>query len=209
MTAAELLAQDTFEGETFVGLDLQHAALAEKEFFRCTFENCLLQESRWKRSRLEACVLRGCDLTRAAFPETGLRGVRFEKSKLMGIDFTPVSSNPELSFEDCDLRYASFSELNLRQATFLRCVAREANFLQVDLSDADFAGTELLGANFTGCSLTRTDFRLATGLALDPRRNSVKDTQVAVEAAVALAHGMGLVVAGYGEVAKPKGKKRP
>jgi fluoroquinolone resistance protein len=134
--------------------------------------------------------------------------VRFERSKLMGIDFTPVASNPELAFEDCDLRYASFSELNLRQATFLRCVAREANFLQVDLSDADFAGTELAGANFSGCTLTRTDFRLATGLALDPRRNTVKDTQVAVEAAVVLAHGMGLVVAGYGEVAKPKGKKR-
>lgn len=46
----------------------------------------------------------------------------------MGIDFTEVSPNPEVTFEDCVLRYASFVGLSLRKTAFLRCSALEANF---------------------------------------------------------------------------------
>ena len=115
----------------------------------------------------------------------------------MGVDFSQVSPHPELSFADCNLRYASLVKINLRKTHFLRCVAREANFLDADLTDSDFSGTELTGSNFQGCTLWNTDFRRATGLFFEPARNKVKKTRVPVETAVLLALSLGLLVDGY------------
>ena len=202
-----LLAEDSFEHETFRDLDLDQAQLGGKELYRCTFENCRLQESGWKNSRLEDCVVKGSDLTRATFSGTGLRGVRFEGCKLMGVDWSAVAPHPELAFEGCDLRYASFVGLSLRRTPLLRCTAHEANFLDSDLSECDFAGTDLRGATLRGCTLTATDFSAATGLFLEPARNRLKDTRVAVEAAVLLAEAQGMRVAGYSAEPKRSGKR--
>ena len=60
--------------------------LAGNAFYRCVFENCLLQETQWKTAKLEACAFRGCDLTRAQLLHTALRGA-FENSRLMGLDW--------------------------------------------------------------------------------------------------------------------------
>src|SRR4051812_7575113 len=124
--AQRLVEEDYFENEVFSDLDLNGANLTGKEFYRCTFENCPAQESRWSKSLLEACVFKGCDLTRAAMAHTGLRDVRFEGCKLMGVDWSSVSPNPELAFEECNLRYCSFVGLSLRKTTFTRCLAQEA-----------------------------------------------------------------------------------
>jgi uncharacterized protein YjbI with pentapeptide repeats len=204
--AERLRREDTFDGETFTGVDLQSFSLAGKEFYRCTFEHCHLQESVWKNASLEACTFRGVDLTRARLLHTGLRGVRFEGSKLMGIDWSSVSPNPELHFTECNLRYASFSQVNLRQCVFEKCSVREANFLDAELTDADFSGSDLAGSNVRGCVLTRTDFSTTTGLFLEPGRNKVKGTHVSVETAVLLAQSLGLAVVGYDDA--PKRPKR-
>jgi uncharacterized protein YjbI with pentapeptide repeats len=203
---ASLLVDDTFEQQTFTGLEATAAVLSGKELYRCTFEHCRLQESVWKGAKLEACTFRQCDLTRATLAQTALRGVTFEGCKLMGIDFSKVSTHPELSFTGCMLRYSSFADQNLKKTKFLSCMAREVNFHEVDLSECDFTGSDLAGSAFRGCTLARTDFRGATGLFLDPARNRVKDTGVPVEAAVELARSLGLLVGGYDD--GPLGSKR-
>lgn len=194
MTLERLRAEDSFENETFSGLDLQRADLADKEFYRCVFLNCLLQESSWKSARLEACAFRGCDLTRSKVNQTAFRGVEFEGAKLMGIEFGSVSVHPEFTFTECNLRYASFVRVNLRKIEFSKCTAREVNFIDADLTDADFTGSDLTGSTFQGCTLALTDFRNTTGLFLDPSVNKVKKPRVPVETAVLLAHHLGLVV---------------
>ncbi|AFE09361.1 pentapeptide repeat-containing protein [Corallococcus coralloides DSM 2259] len=192
-----LQQEDSFERETFEGLDLQNVDLGDKEFYRCTFVNCELQESRWKEALLEVCVFQGCNLTRANFNAIRLRDVRFEGSKLMGIDWTGVAANPEVNFEECSMPYSSFVGLGLRQASFVRCVAREANFFDMDLTDADFTGADLTGSNFRGCTLTRTDFSGATGLVLDPARNKLKETRIPQDTAMSVVHELGMRVEGY------------
>lgn len=196
--SARLLAEESFENETFKGLDLRGAALGDKEFYRCVFENCHLQESNWKNSKLEACVFRGCDLTRAQLLHTGVRGVQFEDSKLMGVDWSALSPHPELGFANCNLRYASFLRVNLCKTSFARCSVREANFQESDLTEAEFGGADLSGSNFRGCTLRHTDFSGTTGVFFEPSKNKVKDTRVPVEMAVMLAQSFGLVVAGFG-----------
>ncbi len=191
-----LLEAEEFENETFTGLDLQRGVLAGKEFYKCVFESCLLQETNWKTAKLESCVFRGCDLTRAQLLHTALRGVTFENSKLMGIDWSSVSPHPELKFTECNLRYASFVRVNLRKLSFKQCVVREANFIDTDLSDAAFTGSDLTGSNIQGCTLTATDFSGATGVFFEPSRNKVKKTRVATETAVLIAEHFGLLVSG-------------
>lgn len=208
-SAQRLAKEDFFENETFSDLDLQGFDLGHKEFYRCTFERCQLQESRWKGTKLEVCVFNGCDLTRIQVNQTALREVRFEGSKLMGVDWTGVSPNPELVFDGCVLRYASFVGHSLRKTPFLRCTAMEANFFDLDLTDADFSGTDLTGSNFRGCTLTRTDFSSAVGAFLDPARNRLKDTRVPVETAVLLAQSLGMRVSGFNADASERpGRKK-
>jgi fluoroquinolone resistance protein len=209
VTPQRLLEEEYFEDETFTDLDLQGARLGGKEFYRCTFQRSHLQESRWPESKLEACVFRGCDLTRAQLAHTALRDVRFEGSKLMGIDWSTLSPNPELAFEECNLRYSSFVGLSLRQTVFARCAALEVNFTDTDLSDTDFTGTDLSGSNFRGCTLTRADLRGALGVFIDPAaHNRLKATRVPVETAVLLAQTLGMLVAGYGDDVAPRSDRK-
>lgn len=204
-----LLDGDTFEGETFTGLCVTAAMVKDKEFFRCVFERCQLQESQWKDCLLESVIFRGCDLTRAQWQRVGLRGVRFEGSKLMGINWSSVSPIPEVAFEECNLRYATFEKLNLRKTPFSRCSVREVNLLECDLSDADFTGSDLSGTTVRGCTLARADLSTTTGAFLDPARNRVKDARVSVETAVALAESLGMRVAGHGDpLERPRGPSK-
>jgi len=210
MSAQRLQSEDAFEDETFSDLNLQEADLRGKEFYRCTFRNCTLQESHWGRARLEACVFTGCDLTRAKFPDTSLRDVRFESSKLMGIDWTDVGTFPEVSFDGSNLRYCTFAGLSLRKTAFLRCTALEMNFIDTDLSESDFSDSDITGSNFRGCTLTKTDFGNATGVFIDPARNRVKATRIPVSAAVSYVQTLGLVVPGLdeGQPARRTGRKK-
>ncbi|XXF80011.1 pentapeptide repeat-containing protein [Myxococcaceae bacterium GXIMD 01537] len=209
LTVQRLLRGDSFENETFAAIDLQGRDLGGKEFYRCTFQGAQLQESTWKQARLEACVFSACDLTRAQFSQTALREVRFEGSKLMGIDWSNISRNPELAFDGCNLRYSSFVELSLRKTPFLRCAALEVNFFDLDLTESDFAETDLTGSTFRGCTLTKTDFSRAVGAFIDPSINRVKGTLIHVESAVLLAHSLGMRVVGFGgDSSAPQGRKK-
>lgn len=187
---------DSFEEKTFTGLSLTAENLSGKHFFRCRFENCALPESVWKRALLEDCEFHQCDLTRANVAQLGLRGVKFIGSKVMGVDFSGVSANPDVHFEECLLRYASFSKVSLRQAKFVRSQLREMNLYDCDLTDADFSGSDLSGANLRGCTLTRTEFRGATAVFIDPSRNKVKDTRIELDAAAAIAEHFGFTFDG-------------
>jgi fluoroquinolone resistance protein len=192
-----LAAADAFENELFVGLDAGALDLSGKEFYRCVFRQTKLQESSWRRTRLESCLFEDCDLTRLQPAELSARGVRFVRCKLMGTDWTDVGRYPELEFEECDLRYASFVGASLRQIRFLRCKASEANFIDVDLTEADFGGTDLTGSSFQNATLCRAKLHEASGVYFDPAKNHVKEARIAVETAVLLANAAGLLVAGY------------
>ncbi|HEY2733843.1 MAG TPA: pentapeptide repeat-containing protein, partial [Polyangiales bacterium] len=74
-TLERLLAEDTFEDETFDALRAGEIELSGKELYRCTFRNAKLNETDWKRTRLEDCAFESCDLTRAKVAQLSLRSV--------------------------------------------------------------------------------------------------------------------------------------
>ena len=182
---------------TFSDLAPQSTDLSGREFQRCVFRRCKLPESRWARSKLEDCRFEDCDLTRMLPQELGLRGVVFQNTRLMGVDWTDLAPFPNVAFERCDLRYASFVKLRLRGTRFLGCLAREANFLEVDLTEADFTDTDLTGSTIRGCTLARTNFSRAAGVLFDPQHNKVKGARIGIDTAVLMVQSLGMVVEGF------------
>ncbi len=201
-----LLHADYTEDLELTGEDLSGIDLSKKELFRATFKHCRLQESNWERARLEDCRFEGCDLTRMKPRWMGAHEVGFAGCKLMGVEWADLSAGSQLSFEDCNLRYASFVGLNLRKARLWRCRLTEANFVDCDLTEADFAGSDLTGAVFQGCQLKKADLSCATGVFLDPAKTRVKDAKIATDAAVRLALALGMRVPEW-EVAEKKARR--
>jgi fluoroquinolone resistance protein len=193
-TAEQLLAGESFDEETFVGLDLAQADLSDKVFAGCTFRNVKLPESRWRRARLEDCLLEGCDLTRLAPLEMALRGVQFKRCKMMGVDWTGVGQYPDLSFADCNLDYCSFTSIRIRKVPFVRCSLVEANFVDADLSEARFDSCRLTGARFQRCDLRKASFAGAQDLLIDPATNQVRGASIPLESALLLAASFGFKV---------------
>jgi len=184
----------SFDEEVFADLYLDGADLSDRELYRCVFRNSKLGQTRWLRSRLEDCVFEGCDLVRMVPQMLALRDVAFKGCRLMGVDFANVAQFPIVSFEDCNLKYASFASTPLRKVSFKRCSLTEASFFEVDLTDATFEDCQLAGARFEGCDLRRARFQGAQDLFLDPAKNKVKDAQIPLDTAVLLATSFGMRV---------------
>lgn len=197
-------AQAFFEGESFD--DVEGAKVAHKEFFRCTFRNGKLAESRWERCSFEACTFIDCDLTRMVPMNSSWRGVTFKQCKLLGVDFSSLAVNPDVTFEGCILRYVVMNGVNLRGTRFSDCEMQDAQLVESSFIDADFTGSDLTGATFSRCDLAGADFSSARGVYFEPRQNTAKGAFVPVETAVMIAQAAGLRVAGHDD--PPKRKRR-
>lgn len=188
---------DVFEKQVFEDLALERVDLGKLELTGCVFRRCKLGETRWRHSRLEDCVFEHCDLTRAELMGTSMHDVTFKSSKLMGLDFSHLAKRPSMSFEDCNLRYASFVGLTLRKTQFARCAIRETNFFETDLSEARFDDCVFTGTRFEGCVLRGARFPGARDLFVDPARNQVKDMYIPLETALLLASFYEMRVLGF------------
>ncbi|HLK88271.1 MAG TPA: pentapeptide repeat-containing protein [Polyangia bacterium] len=194
-TAEDLRRDESFDDLTFAGLDLARADLGGKVFSNCTFRNLKLAESRWERARLEDCVLDDCDLTRAAPAGLVLRGVRFQRCKMMGIDWSALGAFPDLTFADCNLDYCSFIALAARKLAVTRCSFVEATFADCNVGEARFEECHFAGARFERCDLRKATFPRARDLLLDPAANQIKGAAIPPESAFLLAASFGFKLA--------------
>ena len=194
-----LHANDTFDDLVVEDIDLTQADLSNKEFTRCAFTNVHLPESVWTGARLEDCTFTTCDMTRMKVKKTGLRSVEFNCCRLTGTDWSDVAPNPDVTFTDCNLQYATFATINLTGTAFKSSRIAEANFFEARLVEATFGGCDLAGSRFEGCDLRDADFSEAQGVFFEPAKNRVKDARVSVATAVVLAQAVGLRVSGFDE----------
>ncbi len=189
--------RDVYTGETFADLDLTEHQVADKEFYNCTFRNCKLGVTAWPACRFESCIFDDCDLVRMNPTRAGLHGVELKRCRLMGIDWSHVSRNPELKFTECNMRYSSFVGINLRKTEFFRCAVVDSHFNDTLLNEATMHECDLAHTTFRRCDLTKADLSQTRGVFIDPKENIVKNLRIPLEAAVALALEAGMKVAGY------------
>ncbi|MGK4003523.1 pentapeptide repeat-containing protein [Sorangium sp. So ce1036] len=191
--------KDLFDGETFDGLTLERADLSDREFYHCVFRRSKLTESRWRRARLESCVFERCDLTQADPTMLSLRDVAFNSCKLTGINWTNIAKFPDMSFEDCDMRYSIMDSLAVRKTRFERCAITESAFAATDLVGSVFEECRFAGTRFEQCDLRNAQFPRSHDLFLDPARNNVKGARVPLETVLLLAASFGMHVLGFTE----------
>ena len=111
------------------------------------------------RCKFVDCTFVASDLSNATLKNCVFRGVRFEHSKLIGINWTDAETVMHLEFRQCQLSFGNFEGLDLRKSIFEDCIAREVEFARANLMTVNAQRTDSRGANFQGSNLTKADFR--------------------------------------------------
>ncbi len=192
---ARLLSEDEFEDESFSGGALPGLDLRKKRFSGCRFSAMSVNEAQLQACVLDDCSFERCDLSMAQLADCSFRGVRFENTKLMGVDWTVARDLLfDVSFEECVLSYGVFVKRKMRQTKIIRCVAHEADFSGADLTEADFSGTDLRDARFSRTVLVKTNLASATHYHIRPADNRLKQTRFSMEAGLHTLAELGIVV---------------
>ena len=199
---ADLFADDLIEGKIFRDLDFRGGEIAEKVFRDCTFTNVIFAEARLRECRFEDCVVGLSDWTMAKVYGTAMRGVKFEGSKLMGIDWSDGHRSLDATFKECVLDYCSFVRIDLRKSVFKDCRMLEVNFCEANLTEADFSGSNLDRCRFHQTNLSRANLAGATNVRLNPTENKVKGATISLDAAIGVVTAMGIHVSGFGAAPK-------
>ena len=124
---------------------------------------------------------------------------RFEKSKLLGInwtqaDWSSASFSHFVGFFDCVISHSTFIGLELTGIQIKNCVAHEVDFREVDLSKANFKGTDLAKSLFGNTNLTEADLSQAKNYQIDPGNNQLKQAKFSLPEAMALLYSMDIVI---------------
>jgi fluoroquinolone resistance protein len=191
---APLFADAYYEDYCFTGIACQGIELHEVEFFRCRFERCQFLESVFCRCCFEQCTFVRCDLSVTKPSESRFTGVRFLKSKLLGVDWTLANKPATLAFHGCNVNHSTFQRLALPKLELVECVAREVDFTGANLTKADFTRTDLLGSRFMETNLSGTDFSHAINYAIDPTANRLKKAIFTLPEALSLLSAFDIVL---------------
>jgi fluoroquinolone resistance protein len=199
---ADRFVDDLIEGKVIRDLDFRGGEISEKVFRDCTFTNVIFAEVRLRECRFEDCVVSLSDWTMAKVFGTGMRSVKFEGSKLMGIDWSDGHRSLDASFKECVLDYCSFVRIDLRKSVFKDCRMIEVNFSEANLTETDFSGSNLDRSQFHQTNLSRANLAGATNVRLNPTENKVKGATLSLDAAISIVTTMGMHVSGFGTAPK-------
>ncbi|WP_119065537.1 pentapeptide repeat-containing protein [Aggregatilinea lenta] len=197
-----LLNGEEFSSQTFKKIQCPGERLEAKEFYECQFIDGVFTEATFDRCRFIDCTFQGCDLSLARVPGCTFRGVTFEKSKLVGIDWTQAVWGRKqgllnsAAFVECTLNYSTFIATEMPRLRLTKCVARDVDFAEATLTSADFTGTDLTDSRFWQTDLTEADFTGASGYAISATLNTLKKTKFSLPEAISLLYSLDIVLSG-------------
>lgn len=153
-----------------------------------------MSDCRFSSCKFQQCNLNLTEITGSSFPDT-----RFEKSKLLGInwtqaDWSSASFSNFVGFFDCVISHSTFIGLELIGIQIKNCVAHEVDFRETDLSKANFKGTDLAKSLFGNTNLTEADLSQAKNYQIDPGNNQLKQAKFSLPEAMVLLYSMDIVI---------------
>ncbi|MEM6768610.1 MAG: pentapeptide repeat-containing protein [Bacteroidota bacterium] len=158
--------------------DVTYQDLTELEtgkYEYCTFTSCSFEKADLSEMAFWECEFEGCNLSNADIRDTDFREVSFQNCKLLGLSFhTTKDFLFSVSFDGCQLDYASFIQKEMAGTQFTNCSLEEVDFSQATLTQAIFENCDLKRTLFERTKLEKVDFRTATGFIIDPEINSLK-----------------------------------
>lgn len=162
----EDLSGKTFEECKFVLSRFQDCNMSNCTFINCTFEECLLSATTVVSSRFLDCV--------------------FDRSKVIGIDWSRVGDIVNICFKKCELNYSNFRFVKLLKSNITDCKACEVDFTGIDLSNSILCGTDFNRSIFSNSKLSKCDFRNCINYSIDVRVNTVKGAKFSLPEALSL-----------------------
>lgn len=198
-TSANAFAQTEYTEETFAKLKLDAKRISGRVFDDCVFSQCFFRECIFVSCKFNNCVFQDCDLGLVRFDDSAFNETRFERSTLMGVNWTLAAwsrfqSESPVAFRACVLDLSVFMGLSLRKALFEKCSAKEVEFSEADLSAANFSGTDLSKSRFLQTNLSKANFVGATNYFIDVSTNNIKQAKFALPEALSLLYGLDIVL---------------
>lgn len=185
--------------QVFEKIDLEPGEVLTGEFTDCEFVKCAFAAVVLSNCRFFNCTFQECDLSLIQISGSSFPATRFEKSKLIGINWTlgnwsQVEFNPLVGFFDCVISHSTFIGLELTGLQIKNCMAHEVDFRETNLSKVNFQGTDLGKSLFGNTDLTAADLSQARNYQIDPGLNKLKKAKFSLPEAMALLYSMDIEI---------------
>ena len=180
--------------QKFADLTLTQEVVTAVTFEECTFTGCNFSETQFKRCIFRDCTFQNCDLSLLDVDYSTFQRCKLVQCKAIGINWAKVMRIERIEFHECNLSYAVFMELDLSKAVMVHCLAKEATFAETNLTEANCTHTDFTDGRFIQTNLTKADFRGARNYAIAPGQNTLKQAKFSLPEAVALLHGLDIIL---------------
>jgi uncharacterized protein YjbI with pentapeptide repeats len=187
-----------YEGRTFNGIELEKVTLKKVEFLGCSFKRCSFNETAFEACEFRDSSFVNCSLDICHVDRTRFKSTLFEKTKLMGINWTAASWGRKaiaqliktVDFDGCVLNYSSFMGLDLTNIRIVNSVVHEVDFSEAVLHKADFSGSDLQRSIFRNTDLREANFSSARNYSISPILNKIKGAKFSLPEAMSLLYNM-------------------
>jgi len=191
--------QTEYDDESFEGLVYRSRELDSKEFHGCVFTRCSFVETSFRNCRFSHCTFTECDLSLVQVPGCSFAQTRFERSRLMGINWTEASWPKRgflntIDFFDCLTSHSTFIGLHLKGMNMTGCVAKDVDLSEADLRQAICTGTDFADSRFSHTDLAEADFTGASNYAIDATINTLKKARFSLPEAMSLLHSLDIIL---------------
>lgn len=195
-------SQVEYVSERFKRVTLEVVQIVDNEFYECTFSNSSFRETAFRSCRFHDCTFRDCDLSLVKVAGSSFRNTRFERCKVIGVDWTVAAwpdflADSPISFDDCVIDYSTFIGLSLRKIGFQGCSAKDVEFSEADLSGADFRDAVLSKSRFRQTNLTEANFAGASEYSIDVTLNNVTKATFSLPEAMSLLRSLDIRLVEY------------
>ena len=187
-------AQEHYD-QMFKQIHLEQEEILSGEFTDCRFVKCSFESAVFSNCRFSSCTFLDCNMSLIRISGSSFPATRFEKSKLIGINWTLGNwSQSEFSqldgFFDCVISHGTFIGLEFIGIQINNCIAYEVDFREANLSKVNFRGTDLAKSLFGNTNLTEADLSQARNYQIDPGSNVLKKAKFSLPEAMALLYSM-------------------
>lgn len=186
--------QNAYYGQKFARLALSGEILAAKTFEECEFQQCSFINCKFKQCRFLTCEFHECSLSAVMPIDCRFNGVKFFRSKVIGLDWTKTQAVRDLEFKECQVDYSNFKLMSLAKLKMIDCQARETDFTEADLSGGDFKKTDFEKAVFFKANLSGADFQGARNYFIDARSTILKKTRFSLPEALVLLKSLDIIL---------------
>jgi fluoroquinolone resistance protein len=170
-----------------------------KEFYDCTFTKCSFRETKFAYCKFNGCSFVDCDLSLASLGNSTFRDTEFERSLLVGVNWTMAdwpdfTHQAQIGFRKCTMDYSTFIGLKLEKIQFVECSVKDVDFSDADLKEANFSRAVLTKSQFRNTILAKANFEGATEYQINLTQNDITQARFSMPEAMSLLYGLNIVL---------------